>query len=152
MRSLSKCSQQSQAGHWKGAFCNPAPPEQTSIFTTGLLTVGPWLMWQLDQPFLACPSDAVDSGLELLSKDIHEWEEGSFYGGETGPGLPFPVTLFQGRYHFSPSHLLKIAPTLQRQRQRRQDAARAFIFKCSLWPSKSSSRLAETFWWMHSQK
>lgn len=50
-----------------------------------------------------------------------------------------PVILFQGCYHFSPSHPLKIAATLHQQRQSRQDAARAFIFKCSLWPSKSNN-------------
>lgn len=33
----------------EGAFCNPVP-KQTCIFTTGLLTVKQWLMWQLDQP------------------------------------------------------------------------------------------------------
>lgn len=45
------------------------------------------------------------------------------------------------RYHFSPSHLLKIAPTFHQQRQSRQDGARAFIFKYSILPSKSSDRL-----------
>lgn len=50
-----------------------------------------------------------------------------------------PLSLYsRARYHFSPSHPLKIAATLQRQRQSGQGAARAFIFKCSLWPSKSS--------------
>lgn len=50
-----------------------------------------------------------------------------------------PLSLYsRARYHFSPSHPLKIAATLQRQRQSGQGAARAFIFKCSLWPSKSN--------------
>lgn len=140
---LSKCSQQSQAGHRKGLFATPPHPctEQTGIFTTGLLTVGPWLMRQLDRPPLSMrPLLTLWSwaGRSCWAKRVREWEGRSFYGGETGPGLPSAVTLFQGRYHFSPSHPLKIAATLQRQRQSRQDAARAFIFKCSLWPSKSN--------------
>lgn len=85
-------------------------------------------MWQLDRPFLACPRDAVESGMELLSKDVHEWEDGSFYGGETGPGLSFPVTLFQGRYHFSPSHLLKIAPHPSTAKATQTGRSKGFYF------------------------
>lgn len=97
-------------------------------------------MWQLDRPLLACPLLALWSWAGAAEqKRSMSGRPRSFYGGETGPGLSSTVTLFQGRYHFSPSHPLKIAATLQRQRQSRQDAARAFIFKCSLWPSKSNN-------------
>lgn len=139
---LSKCSHQSQAGHCKGLFEAPRPQSHRAD--------GYFYHWPLDRqamthvatgPALLSlpPSGAVESGPELLGKAVHGWEAGGFYGGETGPGMSSPVTLFQGRYLFSPSHPLKIAATLQRQRQSRQDAARAFIFKCSLWPSKSNN-------------
>lgn len=87
-------------------------------------------MWQLDRSFLVSFL-TLQSWVGAAEQDVHEWEDRSFYGGETGPGLSFPHGLFQGGYHFSPSHLLKIAPTLHQQRQSRQDMARAFIFTCS---------------------
>lgn len=127
----------------QGGFCNPPshPLHRADRY---------FYHWPLDRwamthvatgpaPLSLPPSDAVELGPELLSKEVHEWEARRFYGGETGPCLSSTVTLFQGRYHFSPSHPLKIAATLQRQRQSRQGAARAFIFKCSLWPSKSNN-------------
>ena len=127
----------------EGAFCNPAPPfpSQAVVY---------FYHWPLDRlemtrvatgsAFLSLPFWHCAVGVGAAEQDIHEWEDGRFYGGETGPGLSFPDRLFQGCYHLSPSHLLKIAPTLHRQRQSRQDMARAFIFKFSLLPSKSSSR------------
>lgn len=122
----------------QGAFCNPVP-RQTCIFTTGLLTVRRWLVWQLDRPFLVCPSDTLELSLELLSKTSMSGRMGVLWRRNR----TWPVLRWQGCYHFSLSHLLKIAPTFHQQRQSRQDMARAFIFKYSLLPSKSSNRLGD---------
>lgn len=54
-----------------------------------------------------------------------------------------PDNLFEGRYHFSPSHLLNIASTFPRQRQSRQGNARTFIFKKAAY---CQVRAATGFW------
>lgn len=94
MRSLSKCSLHRQAGHLKGLFVirpppHLPPPRQSCIFTTGLLTVWRWLVWQLDRPFLVCPSDTVQLGLELLSKTSMSGRTGDFMEEKQDLACPF---------------------------------------------------------------
>lgn len=122
----------------QGVFCNSVP-RQTCIFTMACWPLGDDSSGNWTSLSLVCPSDTSELGWSCWAR--RPWVGGQeFYGGETGPGLSFPAGLFQGRYHFSPSHLLKIAPTFHQQRQSRQDMARAFIFKYSLLPSKSSNK------------
>lgn len=84
--------------------------------------------------FLSLPFWHSGAGWELLSK-----RSAGFMAEKQD--LACPDNLFKGRCHFSPSHLLNIAPTFHQQRQSRQGIARTFIFKCSISPSKSSNSL-----------
>lgn len=118
----------------QGALCNLVP-RQTCIFNVASwpLEFGLCGIWTL-------LPDTLELGWSCWARCpwVGGWE---LYGEETGPCLSFSDSLFQGSYHFSPPHLLKIAFTFHQQRQSRQDMARAFIFKYSLLPSKSSNWL-----------
>lgn len=130
MRSLSKCSQHRQAGHLKGLFVIPPPPTSQAVVY--------FYHWPLDRlemtrvatgpAFLSLPFWHCAVGVGAAEQDIHEWENGRFYGGETGPGLSFPDGLFQGRYHLSPSHLLKIAPHSSPAKAKQTGHGKGFYF------------------------
>lgn len=140
----------------QGAFCNPPshPLHRADRY---------FYHWPLDRwamthvatgpaPLGLRPSDAVELGRpELLSKEVHEWEGRSFYGGETGPGLSSAVTLFQG-----PLSLLTLSPL---KNSRHPSTAKAkqtgrslqgLLFLSAAYGQVRAT--TPTFWWMHSQK
>lgn len=120
-------------GSPQGAFCNPVPPQAHVYFYLrplhlwAVTHVAAWLA------FLSLPFWHSGAGWELLSKTSVRFMAEKH-------DLARPDGLFEGRYHFSPSHLLNIAATFPQQRQSRQGKARTFIFKGSVSPSKSSKR------------
>lgn len=94
-------------------------------FYHGLLATRKVCYVNCELPFLACPSDTQAGDAE---QDVHEWEDKCFYGGETGPGLSFPDSLFQGRYHFSPSHLFKNSPHFSPAKAKQTGQGKGFYF------------------------
>lgn len=134
MRTLSKCSKHSQAGHLQGLSVTqswgrhvflPWPfdrEERTRVATGPAFNM---LFWH------------SRVGLKLLSKTSMSGRMGVLWKRNR----TWPVLSRVYSRAAIISHLLKIAPTFHQQRQSRQDMARAFIFKYSLLPSKSNNRL-----------